>query len=91
MDTKRKLIEEYLQDENRTLFADGFDDAILGITVGIASRDVVAYDYDKCVDILVEKHAMTHEDAVEYLDYNTISCWLGEYTPIFVKSCSALD
>lgn len=86
----RKLLEEYLGEDAQSLFADGFDDAIIGISVGTASRDVIIYDYDKCIDILMQKHDMIHEDAVDYLEYNTVDAYVGEFTPIFVKTCKSL-
>jgi hypothetical protein len=90
MEQKRKAIEDYLDENGNTLFADGFDDAIIGITVGIASRDVVVYDYDECIRIMTG-NGISHEDAIEFLEYNTINAYTGEYTPIFVKSWKNLE
>ena len=85
MNDIKKQIEDFLGDESYSLFADGFDDAILGVSVGIACRDVVVYDYDKCLEILLEK-GLSHEDAIDFLEYNTINAYVGEYTPIFVRT-----
>lgn len=88
---KRKLLEEYLGDESESLFADGFDDAILGVSVGISARETIVYDYDKCVEILMQRDNMSHEDAVDFIEHNTINAYVGEYTPIFVKTCKYMQ
>jgi|TARA_Y100000114_G_scaffold109586_1_gene103101 hypothetical protein len=66
------------------LTADGFDDAILGIADRGPGNPVVAYDFDKCVKILIERDGMEPEEAVEYMDFNVTGAWLGDQTPIFV-------
>ena len=38
---------------------------------------VVAYDYHKCIAVLVEDENMSYDEAVEYLWFNTIGSWLG--------------
>ena len=65
------------------LLADGFEDALLG-TVQRCSQALACYDYDKCVDILMKRDGMTEEDAVAYLDFNTLGAWAGENTPMFL-------
>ena len=67
---------------NETLLADGFDDAIIGLdTSGDVYR--VIYDRNKMVDVLMERDEMSLEEAVEYLDYNVFSAYVGEGTPIY--------
>ena len=65
------------------LMADGFDDAILGITNRCGDDSLIAYDYDKCVKILQKE--MSYEDAVEYMEFNIVGSYVGEGTPIFIK------
>jgi hypothetical protein len=77
---------EDLQEINPdALTADGFDDAIIGYTVSTPHPHVVVYDVDKCVEILVDRDGMTPEEADEYLSFNTLCCYVGENTPLFVK------
>ena len=67
---------------DQTLLADGFDDAIIGLdTSGDVYR--VIYDRNKMVDVLMERDEMSLEEAVEYLDYNVFSAYVGEGTPIY--------
>jgi hypothetical protein len=62
----------------------GFDDAL--IAVGIQNHnDVAVYDYDKCIDILMERDGMTEEEAIEWLDDNIIDLGSVQATsPVFV-------
>jgi hypothetical protein len=46
------------------LFADGFDDAIIGVAERIGMEPVVAYDTNKIIEIL--SRDMTEDEAVEY-------------------------
>jgi len=62
------------------LFADGFDDAVIGID----SKDLrVVYDYDKMVSILM-KQGMDELTANEHLEYNVVGAYMGEMTPIYI-------
>jgi len=89
METNRKIdgwpeiIKEELSYINeQALFANGFDDALLGIDM----LDYIAvYDADKCLDILMQTSDMTREEAEEYFEFNTLGAYMGEYTPRFVK------
>jgi hypothetical protein len=66
-----------------TLYADGFEDALIGI--GWQHTKLIAiYDYDKCVEILILREDMTHEEAIEWMEYNVVGSYVGEYTPIFM-------
>jgi hypothetical protein len=67
------------------LLADGFGDAVIGYTAHQPGprQPVVAYDYNKCVDILAAQ-GMTEDEAVEYMDFNVTGAWMGDYTPIFI-------
>jgi len=68
------------------LKADGFDEAVIGTGLKWAesgSVDVLVYDANKCVEILMVRDDMEYDDAVEYLEFNTIGSYMGETTPIF--------
>ena len=81
----RPLLEERLSETNpEALFADGFDEAIMGIATQ-CNKSLVLYDYQKCVEILVERDEMSYEEAVEYMEFNTCSAWMGENTPLFFR------
>ena len=40
--------------------------------IGISNDDRVIYDYDKMIECLINEDGMTVEDAMEFIDYNTI-------------------
>lgn len=78
-----------------TFKADGFDVAFIGVATQCCGRpDVLVYDYDKCVKLLMTRDGMTKEEAMEYIDFNVLGAWMGPGTPIFMKRCTlpeALD
>lgn len=63
-------IKEYLESlEGAVIFTNpSFDDAIIGNT----HDDRVVYSYSKMVISLINNEGMTFEEAVEFIDYNTI-------------------
>jgi len=69
------------------LFADGFDDAIIGYAKRCGQPALVAYDVEKCISIL--QRDMSYEEAVEYFDFNVAGAWVGEHTPLFLYSTDA--
>lgn len=71
-------------DDPDLLFADGFDGAILGVAERCGSPQVVVYDYDKCVDILVARDGMTEDEAIEWMGFNVVGAYAGERTPWFM-------
>jgi len=66
------------------LYADGFDDAILGVGYR-CGNEVIVYDYDQCIAILVDRDGMCGEDAIDFFEFNVVGAWVGETTPIFLK------
>ncbi len=65
------------------LFADGFDEAILGLVERINTQ-AVCYDYVKCVKILMKRDGMDYEQAVEFMDFNVAGAYMGEHSPFFL-------
>ena len=73
-----------MEDDERMVKADGLEDAIIGIGSRINMPDVLVYSYNKAVKIFMERDGMTHEEAVEWMEFNVVGAWVGETTPIFV-------
>ena len=65
---------------------DGFDDAIIGTMERFGMDPILAYDWDKCIDILVERDGMDREEAIEYMDFNVTGAWVGDGTPCFIHA-----
>ena len=79
--TREQLVE--LADDPELLFADDFDEAMIGVATRCGQKTIVVYDLAKCIDVLTAQ-GLAYEDAVEHLDYNTLGAWVGDRTPIFV-------
>ena len=78
MNYKQNFIKEI---NEQSLFADGFDDAIMGYDA-IGYR--VVYDYDKCSDTLMKRDGMTRHEAHEFMEFNVVGAYVGDFTPIFI-------
>lgn len=79
------------------LFADGFEDALIGTVeawlpcksgkkdggMGCSPGSIALYDREKCIEILVKRDGMTAEEADEYISFNVTGAYMGEGTPAF--------
>lgn len=82
----RKQIEEYCREMGvNTLFAEGFDEAIIGIVRCVNSYKVL-YDSDKIISMLKEKTNSTKKQAKEYFLTNIVGSNLGDETPVFLEN-----
>ena len=83
---KKKEVQHYtctdiISDINpEAMFADGFDAAIIGYDANCT----VVYDYDKCMKILMERDSMTEHEAHEFMEFNVVGAYVGDFTPIFI-------
>jgi hypothetical protein len=74
-----------LEDENpKALFADGFDDALVGVARRCGQPTLAVYDYERGVDVLMRRDGMDYEEAVEWMEFNVVGAWVGEHTPIWL-------
>jgi len=74
-----KIIEWFPEDE--FLKADGFDNAIIGVSEGFNEPTRLIYSVRKCVNILMVD--MTEEDALKHFYFNIKGAYMGEKTPIW--------
>lgn len=81
MNEMRRFLSELNPD---ALLADGLEAAFVGYTINHHHAHVAVYDYDKCVQVLVNRDGMTWEEAEEFLEFNTLSAYVGENGPLFV-------
>lgn len=70
-----------------TLYADGFDKAIIGFAEEWIEVPRVIYSKAKMQDILIEE-GMSVEEALEYLEFNVWGAYVGEGTPIYANDLS---
>jgi len=69
--------------DEKILFADGFDKALLGVGSRCGQPEIAVYNTGKCISILQEQ-GMNYEEAIEFFEFNVVGAWVGEKTPIFV-------
>jgi hypothetical protein len=81
-------LAEVAGDPNLLLF-DGFDEAVVGISsvFGIVPR--VAYDVDRMLAILRERHAVDEDGAALLFDTHFARLNVGPYTPALVLAFRA--
>ena len=79
--------EDFAEIDSNIVLFDGLDKAIIGFGYNWASqKDVAIYSYDKILKILVDRDNMDVDEAVEYIAFNIVGAYIGEYTPIVVAS-----
>lgn len=76
--------DELAAENEDMLFADGFDEALIG-TAETAAGTVALYDRAKVLSILMERDGMTYEGALDFYGYNVLRAlpYYGENAPIF--------
>jgi len=79
----REELRDYYDDD--FLFADGYDNAIIGVCGGCDSGRV-AYDAEKMVEICMKDLGVDYEEANEFLEFNTFCAYVGDRTPIYIHS-----
>ena len=59
-----------------------YDDAL----IGISEDNRAIYDYNKMVEWLIKKENFTEEEAIEWINYNTIRAlpYMGNEAPIIM-------
>jgi hypothetical protein len=62
----------------------GFEDAFVGISSVCGEESRAVYDWDKSIQVLVERDGMTIGEAAEYITYNVTGGYLGPRTPVMV-------
>jgi len=78
--SKRSFISDINEE---ALFADGFDDAIIGYD---ACGYRVVYNFNKCMEVLKKNDGMDLQEANEYMEFNVVGSFVGDFTPLFVHS-----
>lgn len=61
---------------------ESYDDAL----IGVSEDGRAVYDFEKMVDWLIEKYGWSDNEAVEWVEYNTIRAlpYMGEKAPIIM-------
>ena len=72
------------QGDEEVWVADGLEDALMGYGEQ-AGQTVAVYDYDKCLEIFMQRDGMDREEAVEHMSYNVAGTHLPGKTPVFLE------
>lgn len=83
LDRINELLELYNQDD-QMLRMDGYDDCIVGVCCRFGQVPILAYDYRRVINKLMEEQGMSREEADEWFNYNQIGAWVGDGTPCFI-------
>jgi hypothetical protein len=77
LELRRELPEDAIVFDNMS-----YDSSIIGVT----TDGRVVYDYDKMVEELMQDEEWSYEEAVEWIDYNTIRSlpYAGDNAPIIM-------
>jgi hypothetical protein len=94
MSDNAELLERLTEaSDGLAVLYDGLNDAVVGIAEVWAVADgggatrvaVAAYDYQKIMEIFMERDGMSYEEAMEYIDFNVMGGFVGPYTPVFLN------
>ena len=81
VDRLREWVSEWNEE---ALLADGFEEAVVGMCEKFGAVPVVAYDRDKCVEVLMKRDGIDYEEAAEFFEFNVAGSYVGESTPVFL-------
>lgn len=73
-----------MSDEVNVVRLVGFDDAIIGMAARKGQDDVLAYDVQKMINILMNDNEWDEDEAIEYFYYNIYDAWMGDGTPVLI-------
>ena len=65
--------------------ADGFDNAILGVTALPDGTEVLVYDKRRCIQILMFTLGFDYSAAIEFFEFNVKEADLGNEAPLYVE------
>ena len=77
-------LRNLLPEESLVFDNASYDNSIVGVT----TDNRVVYDYDKMIAELMEDEEWSYDDAVDWIEYNTIRSlpYAGEKAPIIIYS-----
>lgn len=82
-----------LNDLKSSLIENGYEDSVVfenpdyaTAAIGVSQDGQVFYEYEKMVSHLMETDDMSEEEAIEFIDYNTIRAlpYMGDKPPIIL-------
>jgi hypothetical protein len=87
----RKIIDEYADVQDiKLIVADGFDEAIVGVTEETDSIQRVVYSKATAIEILMADGQMNLTEAQEYFDFNVAGSYIHG-GPIYITKVGELS
>jgi hypothetical protein len=83
MSIREDILDQFGDDAHTMLFADGFDDCLVGVGSAFGGDLCAIYDADAIIESLM-KQGMDYAEAMEHFDFNIAGAYVGEQTPIFM-------
>jgi hypothetical protein len=83
MSIREDILDQFGDDAHTMLFADGFDDFLVGVGSAFGGDLCAIYDADAIIESLM-KQGMDYAEAMEHFDFNIAGAYVGEQTPIFM-------
>lgn len=77
------LVRELRELNPDALFADGFEDALIGIGQQF-NLCLAVYDVVKARKVLMDRDGMDEAEAQDFLEFNVLGAGMGTNTPIFM-------
>ena len=84
--TPKEQVMHFAEQGEEILTCDGFDAALLGVQQTFEEGGVryrALYSVKTCIEVMVAQGS-TPEEALEYLDFNTLGAYVGPSTPSFL-------
>ena len=74
------LIERLTEENPNAILWDNLNDAV----IGVSDDQRAVYDIDKMAVCLQTNQGLSEDDAYEWIDYNILGVYVGEFTPIHI-------
>jgi hypothetical protein len=87
---RERIAEEYPDTDLLFMDEDCYDAAVVGVScmcLGTKNYHKVIYDVDLVIKVNMDL-GMSEEEAIEYFEFNQGGAYVGEHTPIFVRTTS---
>ena len=73
---------------SKPLLFDGMGKAFVGSATQAGMNQLAVYDSGRMIQILTRRDGMEWDEAVEFLEFNTVSAWVGNGTPLVLRRMS---
>ena len=71
--------------------ADGLEAALVGVGRRCGQPDLAVYSIEKAIEVLMQDQGQSREEAVEWLEHNSIGAWVGDDTPIWIEETNIAE